>query len=332
MQTSSSHSKLRSGPSKPFQVAIAKRHHESERIPVPALRMFTAVDLSKLPLPDIIEQLDYELILEELLAELVARYPEFSVPADTDPVHKILQVFAYRETTLRQAFNDRAKGCLLATAQNADLDNLGALFDVPRLVLDPGDPATGVPPVMESNTDYRRRIHLAPEGFSVAGPEGAYIYHTLSANPDVLDASATSPLPGEVVVTVLSRLANGMPSAELIEMVNQALSSEAVRPLTDHVIVQAASIIDYQVDATIYTYSGPDAAVVLAEARRRLLQYVDDARRLGRDIPLSALYSMLHVEGVQRVELQAPRADLVLDRTQAAHCTDIVIRHGGNDE
>ena len=62
---------------------------------------------------------------------------------------------------------------------------------------------------MESDPDFRRRIQLAPEGFSVAGPEGAYIFHALSADPGVLDACATSPSPGEVVVTVLARAGDG---------------------------------------------------------------------------------------------------------------------------
>src|SRR3546814_9711108 len=47
-----------------------------------------------------------------------------------------------------------------------------------------------IPAVMESDSDLRRRLVLAPEGYSVAGPEGAYIFHALSAHPDVLDASA----------------------------------------------------------------------------------------------------------------------------------------------
>jgi phage-related baseplate assembly protein len=45
---------------------------------------------------------------------------------------------------------------------------------------------------MEADEDLRQRIVLAPESFSVAGPELAYVFHARSAHPDVLDASATS--------------------------------------------------------------------------------------------------------------------------------------------
>ena len=185
---------------------------------------------------------------------------------------------------------------------------------------------------MESDTEFRRRIQLAPEGFSVAGPEGAYIFHALSADPDVLDASATSPTPGEVVVTVLSRQGDGAPSAPLVAAVEAALADDSVRPLTDHVTVQAATIVPYSVQATVYTYAGPDSALVLAESQRRLEAYIEASHRLGRDVPLSGIYSVLHSEGVQRVELDSPLADIVITRTQASHCTGITIIAGGVDE
>src|SRR3546814_19943147 len=77
-----------------------------------------------------------------------------------------------------------------AYATGADLDNLAALLGVTRFELEPGDSVLGIPAVMESDSDLRRRLVLAPEGYSVAGHEGAYIFHALSAHPDVLDASA----------------------------------------------------------------------------------------------------------------------------------------------
>ncbi|TGS12130.1 baseplate J/gp47 family protein, partial [Mesorhizobium sp. M1C.F.Ca.ET.187.01.1.1] len=121
---------------------------------------------------------------------------------------------------LREQFNQRAKGLFLAYAQQADLDNLAAPFGVTRKQLTPPDPEAGTPAVFETDTEFRRRIQLAPEGLSVAGPEGAYIFHTLSADNAVLDASATSPAPGEVVVTVLARDGDGTPSDELLATVN----------------------------------------------------------------------------------------------------------------
>ncbi len=90
--------------------------------------------------------------------------------------------------------------------------------------------------------------------------------------------------------------------------------------------------MEYQIDATLYFYPGPEAEPIRAAAEARLQSYISTQRRLGRDIRLSAIYAALHVEGVQRVELVAPLADVVLDRTQAAHCTGYTLTVGGSDE
>lgn len=293
---------------------------------------FTAVDLSRLPAPQVVEELDVEGVYVEMRDALSALLPDLELDLESDPINKLLQVCAYREVLLRKRVNDAARANMLAYAQKGDLDNLGALLGVSRLMLDPGDAVLGIEPTMESDTDFRRRIQLSPEGFSVAGPEGAYIYHALSSSPEAKDASATSPEPGDVVVTVLSRIGDGMASQELIDRVMASLSAESVRPMTDRVTVQGAEIISYAVRAVLYTFSGPDSSVVIAEALRRLEDYVAESHRIGRDVPLSALYAQLHAEGVQRVVLLEPTADIVVDRTQAAHCGAIELSNGGQDE
>ncbi len=293
---------------------------------------FTAVDLSRLPAPAVIEALSYEQIYAEMLARLKALLPDFDATVESDPAVKVLQVAAYREFLLRADVNDAARAVMPAYATGSDLDQLAALMGVARLLLTPANTETGAPAVYESDDDFRRRLVLAPEGYSVAGPEGAYIFHALSAASDVLDASATSPAPGEVVVTILSRTGNGVASAALVAAVDTYVSAETRRPLTDHVTIRSATIVDYRVEATIRTYAGPDSTIVLAEAQKRLAAYVADNHRLGRDITRSGIYAALHVEGVQNVLLTAPAADVVLDRTQASWCSAIAIGFAGLGE
>lgn len=115
-------------------------------------------------------------------------------------------------------------------------------------------------------------------------------------------------------------------------MVEQALNSENVRPVADRLTVRSAEIILYSVDATIFLYPGPEAEPVMAEAKASLQKYIASQTRLGRDIRRSAIYAALHVEGVQRVELASPLADVVLDKTQAASCTEWSVTNGGTDE
>ncbi|MFP3343321.1 baseplate J/gp47 family protein [Halomonas sp. SIMBA_159] len=296
--------------------------------------MSTAIDLSQLPVPNVVEAIDYEEILSALLTDLVGRYPEFDVPAESDPIYKVLEVAAYREMLVRQRVNQAARAVMLAYAEDEDLDNLGALFNVKRLQTYAGDPAAipPVPPEYETNPDFRRRILLSLEGLSTAGPEGAYIFHALSASGSVLDASATSPTPGDVVVTVLGREGDGTAPPELLDAVEQAVSAETVRPLTDHVTVQGAEVVPYTIAATLYFQPGPDSQVVLAEAQAEAQRYADRQHRLGMDITLSGVYAALHRAGVQRVELASPTETLTVNRQQATYCTAIALTDGGVHE
>lgn len=299
------------------------------------------IDLSQLPAPDVVEALDYETLLNERKATLVSLYPEDQQDAvartlalESEPVVKLLQENAYREVILRQRVNEAAKAVMVAYALADDLDQLGANNGVTRLTLTAADDTT-LPPtaaVMESDDDYRVRIAAAFEGLSVAGPSGAYEYHAKSADGRVADASAISPSPACVTVTVLSREGNGEAADGLLAVVDKALNDEDVRPVADRVTVQSAAIVDYAVEAVLYLYPGPEAEPIRAAAGAKLAAFVSAQARLGRDIRKSALYAALHVEGVQRVELAQPAADVVLDKTQAAYCTGWSITVGGSDE
>ncbi len=299
------------------------------------------IDLSQLPRPNVIEALDFETLFSERKERLISLYPEEEREAvrrtlafESEPIVKILQESAYREMLLRQRVNEAAQAVMVAYAIGNDLEQLGANNNTPRLTIVPADDEA-IPPVeevKESDADYRQRIPAAFEGMSVAGPTGAYEFHAQSADGKVADASAISPAPAEVTISVLSRDGDGTASPELLATVSAALNDEAVRPVADRLTVQSAQIVNYQIDATLYVYPGPAIEPIMADAELRLKSYINEQRRLGRDIRLSAIYAALHTQGVQRVELAAPLADVVLDRTQAANCTDYRIRIGGSDE
>ncbi len=303
--------------------------------------MSGVINLSQLPAPEIVESLDYEVILAARKAALIALYPADEQAAiaqtlelESEPMVKHLQESAYREMLLRQRINEAGLALMVAYSGGADLDQLAANNSVTRLTVTPADTAA-IPPVaavMESDEDLRSRIPAAFEGLSVAGPTAAYEYHAKSADGRVADARAISPSPAEVVVTVLSREGNGTAATDLIAIVDAALNDESVRPVADRVTVSAAEIVNYVIEAKIYLLPGPEAEPVLAAASANLSAYAQRQSRIGRDINLSAIYAALHVEGVQRVELLTPVANVVLDNTQAAYCTAAVVTIGGTDE
>ena len=295
------------------------------------MSVYTPIDLSTLPAPDVVEALSFETIFAAMLADLRARDSAFDALVESDPAYKILEVAAYRELLLRQRVNDAARAVMLAYSAGADLEQLGGLFGVVRKTITPAD-TNAVPPVpavMESDTDLRFRIQLALEGLSTAGPVGAYQYHALSVE-GVKDAAIAGPPdtdPGTVRVTLLGNAGNGAVGSPIIAAVEAVLNGEDVRPLTDSVVVQSATITSYEVIATLYVLQGPDPTVVKDTALAAVTAFVARQHKVGADIRLSALYAALHVAGVDRVTLSAPgiTSDLVIDAEHAPYCTAITL-------
>ena len=289
-----------------------------------------SVDLSALPPPQIVPPLDYETVLARKLAKLLELSPEYTALVESDPAMKLLQADSYDEMLLSQALNDAARGMLLAFAAGPQLDHIAALFGVTRLEVAPADPQTGAPAVIESDRALRRRVQLAPHSFSVAGPELAYVFHARTAHGDVADASAVSPAPGEVVVTVLSASGTGVPPAPVVDAVRARLNGP-VRPLTDLVTVQPASLVDYAIVAQLRVFAGPDPELIRQTALQSLGAFLTEARRLGRDVPRSALIAALHVGNVQRVDLIQPAADIAISPAQIARATAIDVTVTGSE-
>lgn len=294
------------------------------------------IDLSQLPVPDVIEIIDFETLLASRKARFLSMYPEderaevaATLTLESEPIVRLLQENAYRELILRQRVNDAARALMLAYSNDGDLDNLAAFYDIERQTITPADPDNGIAAVMESNTDLRARVQLAPQGFSVAGPERAYVSHARNADARVLDASAVSPEPAEVIVAVLSRDGDGIASEDLLEAVRKALTPESVRPLGDRVDVQSAEVLRYAIRARLTFFSGPDRSIALAAANQSVKAYTERMHRLGMEITLDGIYAAARQPGVQKVELETPLADIPVTLRQAPFCTGITLIDAG---
>ena len=303
--------------------------------------MSGTIDLSQLPPPVVVEPLDFETLFAQRKAAFIAMYAEDeqeeiarTLELESEPITMLLEENCYRELLLRQRVNEAARAVMLAYSTDSDLDNLAVNFNVERLTIQEEDDSVTPPieAVMESDPDLRTRTQQAFEGLSVAGPTAAYEFWGRSADGRVADISAVSPTPACVTISVLSREGDGTASDDLLSVVAAALNDEEVRPVADRVTVQSAEIVPYQIDATLYIYPGPEAEPVRQASEQQLQAYIAAQNRLGRDIRLSAIYAALHVEGVQRVELAQPVADIVLSDYQASHCTEYTITVGGYDE
>lgn len=283
---------------------------------------FADITLDALPRPGIVEALDVEALIDARKARLIELQPAVApvLALESEPLTKLVEAGAYRELMLRQRYNEEALALTLAFALGLDLDHIGlTYYQEPRLVITPADGLT--PEVLETDAAYRRRLQLKPASWSTAGPRDAYLFHTLSADPDVLDAGVSTPYPGSTIVAVLGRAEGGAPADGTLMAVTARLNDLEVRPLCETVIVQAAEVVLYAAHVRLWTYPGADATTRTTEAEAALQALVGKLYAVGLDVPRSAVASAAHVSGVQRVEVVQPAADLAIDMTRVALCT-----------
>ncbi|WP_334420805.1 baseplate J/gp47 family protein [Acinetobacter soli] len=287
----------------------------------------TAIDLSQLPEPTIVEQIDYETILADALQDYYNRMDatgvEYTKLRESDPAYKLAEVFAYREMLVRQRANDSAKAVLLAYATGSDLDHKAAEKNLTRRLISEATETSDA--VYETDASLRKRVQLAPEGYTTAGSEGSYLFHGMNADSRVKDIQPFSPNEGVVSIYVLSTEGDGTASETVLSNVSAALNQKEIRPLTDHVNVYSASIINYSVEAVLDTGSGPDSDTILTAAVVALANYTKEIHALNQKVTISGIYKALQQDGVIDVDLIHPTQNVIADIGQAPYCNSMNI-------
>lgn len=180
----------------------------------------------------------------------------------------------------------------------------------------------------EDDDSLRERIKQAPEKFTNAGSRGAYRYWAITAHQDIIDVAVLSTSPGVVKVYPLTKFGN--PSYEIISCVQNILSNDKVRPLTDHVIVEYPQKIDFEINGNVTLYSFADAQSVENEIKIKLDKYTADLKsKLGKDIVPTQIITILNsIYGVFKVDLNIPNFTDILEY-QWANCTGYQIDIAG---
>lgn len=273
-------------------------------------------DLSQLLPPRIVEEISFELIRAEMVADLRARDPAFTAILESDPAIKVLEAGAYREMILRQRINEAVRANFLAFASGSDIDHLAQFYDVTRL---PG----------ESDVRLKDRIVLAITGRSTGGTEARYKSVALGADIRVSDVSVyTVGKDPTINVAVFSVDNNGVADAALLAKVNAALQSPSVRMVNDRIVVAAAALLAINVVANLKLL--PDASeTVIASAEAALRAAWADGMALGRDVTRAWLVSKLMIAGVYSVDVLQPAADVVMPFNQAAALGTVTLNNIG---
>lgn len=304
--------------------------------------MSELVDLKKLPAPKVVQELSYETLLTQRKEKFLSlqesdemrQHWQARLQLESEPVVKLLEENAYLELLLRTNINESAKAVMLAYATGSDLDQLGALFGVTRLIIQAEDLKSNSHTTAKYEDDerFRTRIQMSLEGLTTAGSRASYEFHALSTSAKIKDVDVTSPTAGTVKVAILSTEGQGTADGDLIKAVKEQLNAEHIRPLTDTVLVESAVILTYEIQANITLYPSVLESVVMGNVNQAIASYVNKQHSLGIDITRSGIYAALHQEGVQNVKLTKPMDDLIVQPHQAAYCTQIQVNLGGRDE
>ena len=271
------------------------------------------INLSTLPAPKAVEELDFETILAEQKAWVINQWPHLApvLELESEPLTVLLQSWSYRELIWRARLNDALKASMLAWAQGDDLLNLAAFFDLEK--------AEG-----ETDDQLRARCTLSLRAMSTAGPEDSYRYHAIATDPAAIkDADAHNGGAGVVNVAVLARAGNGTPSAALLAKVRTRLNHKTIRPLTDTVSVIPAHIVPVVIDYQIILPGLPDDEHSLNVARQRLADYCATTNIIGGTITIADIYASLKNAGISNVILRSPTADITTNRESAPYVSSI---------
>jgi phage-related baseplate assembly protein len=156
----------------------------------------------------------------------------------------------------------------------------------------------------EDDEALRERVKQAPEKFTNAGSRGAYRYWAITAHQDIIDVAVLSSSPGIVKIYPLTKF--GSPTGDILSRVQNILSNDKVRPLTDQVIVESPQKIDFEIKGSVTLYSYADAQSVEAETKIKLDKYIAELKsKLGKDIVPTQIIAILNsIYGVYSASIQ----------------------------
>ena len=183
----------------------------------------------------------------------------------------------------------------------------------------------------ESDDAYAERIRLAPESFSTAGPELAYVYWVKTASTEIADVKAESPKEGHVDVYILMQ--NGrLPTSAEIQEVDGIINDSQVRPLTDLVSVNVPEQVSYEALATYWISKSNEtvAAIIQKQVENEYQEYIIWQRsKMGRDVDMSELIARLKSKGASRVAINSEMFIEVAKNQVAIELPSSVLSFGG---
>lgn len=190
-----------------------------------------------------------------------------------------------------------------------------------------------------TDDEYYELMRSSLDGYSCAGARGGYYFFARKVSSEIADVVPNMPDAGEVNIYVL--MEDGTLASETMKAaVLAACSAEEVRPLTDHVSVEDAQTVTYNIDFTYYipTNSTKSATEIEADVNKAVESYKAwQCARFGRDINPDKLREYVLAAGAKRLVLTSPVFTSLRDGKdntvpQVATIGTVTVTNGGYED
>lgn len=171
----------------------------------------------------------------------------------------------------------------------------------------------GEPYTEEGDDKFRERIRLAPAAQSTAGPESAYRYFALSADPEIIDVAIDNPEANTINIYPLMR-GGAIPDEETLTKVEETCSAADVRPMSDKVTAIAPTQVSYDIELKYYCTQDNEADTIKAvEGEGGAIDQYNDwqTSALNRDINPDQLKKLILCPDWDSTLIGADRVDII---------------------
>ncbi len=274
---------------------------------------FNLPNLSLLPAPAALEAWTFDAILAARFATFLTYWqaavaadptlPTYTVQTLTSTPGSMLQMTdTYREGLVRQRINEAVLATSLAFAVGSDLDVVAANYATTRVA-------------GETDASLRQRAQLAWEYLSRGGSYGGYAYEARTSAPvDIAQAvvyghETPGVALGEVRIVLLGAGATGAVPLTALAAAKAAINTRATRKVNDWINIVPATLIQYQISATLILAPGADGPTVQAAQWARAQAYASACQSIGAAVDLGGVMAAVgyNAQGlVQGVTLRQP--------------------------
>lgn len=316
------------------------------------MKYYKKIDLSKLPKPTIIDEIDVEQVVKDMEEDHEKMVRNLNIPGVSsgyklspyDPVRIFYKIAASYQAMNINKINQAFAARVLSHASEEDLDNL---------VIENGTVRDG-----EDDSELRQKYLKTFSNLNTAGSFESYVYHVLESidgengSKALVDCYPYSDEKTSIVKLVILPRKEIMVApedekeedrekneterkerqTEIVKKVqNYFDTNKNIRPLTNKVEVVLAKPVIKEVKIDLDIKEGVSKDLVKNNAIERLEGYINSSYRIGFDIYTSAIIHYVMSDNIENCKVKIPSEDVLCGRDEVFICSKLIV-DGGEDE